>query len=144
MSQLREHIPIGSMYGIFTYLWLISMVNYISHTLWGSVWKDPLKASSGGVRGFKHLSSQGTWKTRVTSTASRTCSWAVWKNPKDSMEQNEMQGKSHGVHMVGVDFGILFIANAESKSLPLLITLPWKLSSLPTTIFQGTFYPLVN
>ena len=35
-SQMRRMYPIGSMYGIFTYIWFISMVNVGKYTIHGS------------------------------------------------------------------------------------------------------------
>ena len=35
-SQAHQSVPIGSMYGIFTYIWLIFMVNVGIYTIHGS------------------------------------------------------------------------------------------------------------
>ena len=39
-SETRKDKPIGSMYGIFTYIWLISMVNVGKYTIHGSYGKQ--------------------------------------------------------------------------------------------------------
>ena len=44
--------PIGSMYGIFTYIWLIFMVNVGEYTIHGSYGKPLLKCRWGGGKAF--------------------------------------------------------------------------------------------
>ena len=58
-------------------MWYPSLPKSPSHTLWGSVWKDPLKAFHlrRCENGFKHRSSQGIW-TR-DSVAARTRTWWI-------------------------------------------------------------------
>ncbi len=52
--------PIGSTYGIFTYTWLISIVNVGEYTIHGSYGYDTVM-KSGSLRGLDLCSSNVSW-----------------------------------------------------------------------------------